>query len=148
MKNLIVVLIIACVGFGAVSCSNKGKSEESEDIKNKIPVMSFVDSTLFNFGDVKEGDVVEKKFRFKNKGEFPLIINNITSSCGCTTPEWPREPIAPNEESAILVRFNTKGKMGPQMKTITVYANTTPATTELNIQGVVNAAPDSTASKK
>lgn len=148
MKNLIVVLIIACVGFGTVSCSNKGKSEDSEDIKNKIPVIAFVDSTLFNFGDVKEGEVVEKKFRFKNKGEFPLIINNITSSCGCTTPEWPREPIAPNEESAILVRFNTKGKMGPQMKTITVYANTTPATTELNIQGVVNAAPDSTVSKK
>lgn len=148
MKNLVAVLIIAYVGFGAISCSNKGKSEESDDIKSKIPVIAFVDSTLYNFGEVKEGEVVEKKFRFKNNGEFPLIINNITSSCGCTTPEWPREPIAPKEESSILVRFNTKGKMGPQMKTITVYANTTPATNELNIQGVVLAAADSTASKK
>jgi hypothetical protein len=147
MKNLVVVLIAACVGFGSVSCSNSAKSEESEEIKNKIPVIAFTDSTLYNFGEVKEGEIVERKFTFTNKGEFPLIINNITSSCGCTTPEWPREPIDPNEESSILVRFNTKGKMGPQMKTITVYANTTPATTELNMQGVVTAASDSTVKK-
>lgn len=145
MKISFLALIIA--GFGFVSCTKKGDSGNSDDMKDKMPVITFTDSTLYNFGTVAEGAVIEKTFHFKNDGKFPLIINNITSSCGCTTPEWPRDPIASQETSSILVRFNTKGKVGPQLKTVTVYANTTPAESELKIQGIVTAAADSTISK-
>jgi len=103
--------------------------------------MALLDSASFDFGSIQEGAVVEHTFRFKNEGEYPLILNNITSSCGCTTPEWPKEPIGPNATSSIKVRFDSKNKSGPQVKTITVYANTEPAYSELRLKGIVNSAP-------
>lgn len=127
------------------ACNNaENKADGKDDMQSKLPVMAMVDSTTYQFGSIKEGDIVEHEFRFTNGGQFPLIINNVTASCGCTIPEWPREPIPPAGESSIKVRFNSKGKPGMQFKTITVYANTEPATSELRIQGQVEEAADST----
>ena len=128
-------------GLFIAACGSKG-SDSQEGLRDKLPVMAMLDSTTHQFGVIAEGDVVEHSFRFKNDGEFPLIINNVTASCGCTIPEWPRDPIAPQEESSILVRFNSKGKPGPQVKTITVYANTDPAYSELRLQGIVESGLD------
>lgn len=119
------------------ACNNADSKTGAGDMQSKIPVLAMVDSTTYQFGSIKEGDIVEHEFRFTNGGQFPLIINNVTASCGCTIPEWPREPIPPKGESSIKVRFNSKGKPGMQFKTITVYANTEPATSELRIQGQV-----------
>ncbi|MPR35722.1 DUF1573 domain-containing protein [Cytophagaceae bacterium SJW1-29] len=124
------------------ACGEKKDKNSTAGLQEKIPVLAMQDSTTYQFGEIKEGEIVEHAFKFKNGGQFPLIINNVTASCGCTIPEWPREPIAPNEEAAIMVRFNSKGKPGPQVKTITVYANTEPAYSELRLQGIVAAAPD------
>ncbi|WP_025762207.1 DUF1573 domain-containing protein [Dyadobacter tibetensis] len=123
-----------------VACGKSGEKGTDESVASKMPVMTMVDSAAYDFGTVTEGEVVEHTFQFRNDGEFPLILNNITSSCGCTTPEWPKEPIGPQETSSIKVRFDTKNKTGPQVKTITVYANTEPAYAELKLRGVVNAA--------
>ncbi len=141
------LVIILGLGILLASCDEKANKGKDEALKDNLPVMALLDSSTYVFGVIPEGDVVEHAFRFKNEGEFPLIINNVTASCGCTIPEWPRDPIAPNEESSILVRFNSKGKPGPQVKTITVYANTMPAYSELRLQGIVNAAADSTTSE-
>ncbi|GHB77073.1 DUF1573 domain-containing protein [Persicitalea jodogahamensis] len=139
--SLFVMALLA--GCGAKS----NEAEEGrDDLKSKIPVITMLSDSTYQFGDITEGDVVEHEFKFKNDGQFPLIINNVTASCGCTIPEWPREPIAPGAESSIQVRFNSKGKPGPQVKTITVFANTEPAYSELRIQGMVAEAPDSTSS--
>ncbi len=118
-------------------CESADSKSSGDDLQSKIPVLAMIDSTTYQFGEIKEGDIVEHEFRFTNGGQFPLIINNVTASCGCTIPEWPREPIPPAGESSIKVRFNSKGKPGMQFKTITVYANTEPATSELRIQGQV-----------
>ena len=106
-----------------------------------MPVLTLLDSASFDFGTIKEGEIVEHTFNFQNDGPYPLILNNITSSCGCTTPEWPKEPISPNAKASIKVRFDSKNKSGPQVKTITVYANTEPAYSELRLRGIVTALP-------
>ncbi|WP_215233696.1 DUF1573 domain-containing protein [Dyadobacter linearis] len=135
--------ISACILLGITlsffNCSNE-KGDSEKQASSKMPVFALLDSASHDFGTVQEGAVVEHDFKFKNEGEYPLILNNISSSCGCTTPEWPKEPIGPNETSSIKVRFDTKNKTGPQVKTITVYANTEPAYSELRLKGIVNAA--------
>ena len=108
-----------------------------------MPKIKFAETGIYDFGTLTEGDTVEHVFAFTNTGEFPLIINNITVSCGCTTPDWPREPVAPGEKSSVQVRFNSRGKMGEQNKTITIFANTDPATTNLHFKALVLPKEDS-----
>ena len=76
-----------------------------------------------DFGDITQGDVVEYTFKFKNTGTAPLVLTNVATTCGCTAPSWPREPIMPGESAQIQVKFNSTGKMGKQNKVITVYSN-------------------------
>lgn len=95
------------------------------------------DETEFNFGKVDEGEVVSHTFAFKNTGAEPLIISNAKGSCGCTVPQWPREPIAPGEGATITVEFNSKGKKGPRNQKVTITANTTPPQTFIALVGEV-----------
>ena len=76
-------------------------------------------------------------FRFKNVGQSNLIISSAQGSCGCTVPEWPKEPIAPGAEGKIEVTFNSTGKQGLQNKTVTLVANTIPNTKVIVIKGEV-----------
>lgn len=98
--------------------------------------MKFSEST-YNFGSVTDGEKVEHIYKFKNTGNDPLIISNAQGSCGCTVPQWPKEPIAPGKSGEIKVVFDSKGKVGKQNKTVTITANTEPATTTINITGEV-----------
>jgi hypothetical protein len=87
----------------------------------------------FDFGTLEEGEKVEHVFKFENTSANPLTISNARGSCGCTVPEWPREPIAPGESGEIKVKFDSKGKKGKQSKTVTISANTIPGNTILTI---------------
>ncbi|CAA6820463.1 MAG: FIG00648832: hypothetical protein [uncultured Aureispira sp.] len=87
----------------------------------------------FDFGTLEEGEKVEHVFKFENTSANPLTISNARGSCGCTVPEWPREPIAPGESGEIKVKFDSKGKKGVQRKTVTIVANTIPQNTILTI---------------
>ena len=91
----------------------------------------------FDFGTLEEGEKVEHVFKFENTSTNPLTISNARGSCGCTVPEWPREPIAPGESGEIKVKFDSKGKKGKQNKTVTITANTIPANTILTISSDV-----------
>lgn len=77
----------------------------------------------FNFGDITQGEKVEHVFAFENTGTEPLIISDVKTTCGCTAPEWPREPVIPGGKAKIKVVFNSAGKMGMQNKVITVMSN-------------------------
>ena len=92
----------------------------------------------FDFGETKEGEVITHKFKFTNTGKVPLTILNARSSCGCTIPEWPEEPIAPGSSGEILVKFNTEMKVGNQRKTVYITANTYPNETTVLLKGLVN----------
>ena len=105
-----------------------------------ITTMSFNEDT-YDFGEVLDGEKVKHVYAFKNTGDEPLIISNAKGSCGCTVPQWPREPIAPGKSGEIEVVFDSKnkGKVGgsPQSKRVTITANTDPVNTFLTIKGTV-----------
>jgi hypothetical protein len=100
------------------------------------------DMETHDFGKVMEGEVVYHTYKFTNTGDEPLIIKNAKASCGCTVPQWPRNPIAPGETGELQVKFDTKGrgKAGgkPQSKRVTITANTNPANTFVTIKGLVD----------
>ncbi len=96
---------------------------------------------IHDFGEIKQNDVATHVFKFKNTGTTELLLTRVKASCGCTTPEWSSEPIAPGEEGMIKVSFNSRGKMGPQMKSVTVTHNGEPIHHVLRFKGTVIAAP-------
>ncbi|MDH5603874.1 MAG: DUF1573 domain-containing protein [Cyclobacteriaceae bacterium] len=98
-----------------------------------LPSFEFVEME-HDFGTIKEGDVVEHTFKFKNTGEAPLIIQSARGSCGCTVPTWPKEPIPVGGTGEITAKFDSKGKAGNQNKTVTISANTWPKSTTLRIK--------------
>ncbi|MCF8236564.1 MAG: DUF1573 domain-containing protein [Saprospiraceae bacterium] len=91
----------------------------------------------YDFGKVKSGETVTHDYEFTNTGKENLIIANAKGSCGCTVPQWPKEPIAPGKTAVIKVVFDSKGKSGPQSKRVTITANTNPPQTFLEIKGEV-----------
>ncbi|ANQ50463.1 DUF1573 domain-containing protein [Flammeovirga sp. MY04] len=93
---------------------------QAQDAKG--PIITFAEST-YEFGDIHQGDVVEHTFKFTNTGDAPLVIINVSTTCGCTAPKWPKEPIAAGEEGEIIVKFNSRGKRGVQNKPITIQSN-------------------------
>ncbi len=96
------------------------------------------DETEFAFGDVTEGVLIKHTFTFKNKGNQTLLISDVRTTCGCTVPEWNRNPIPAGGSDKIDVSFDTHGKQDIQIKKITVIANTFPSETEVVIKGFVN----------
>jgi hypothetical protein len=109
-------------------------AEEKPD--GPLPVLSF-QHTEFDFGTIKEGDVVEHTFSFTNTGEAPLIIQNAQPSCGCTAPDWTKTPIPPGGTGFVKARFDSNGKPNNQSKSITVSANTFPKQTMLRFKAMV-----------
>ncbi len=107
------------------------------DNTNGTPVFEF-ESETHDFGEIEEGTLAEHNFVFKNTGDSPLIITSAQGSCGCTVPNPPKEPIAPGATAEIKVSFNSAGRAGNQQKTVTLNANTTPATKILRISAQVN----------
>lgn len=114
---------------------NPVSADELNDTVN-VARMTF-ERDSFDFGEVEEGAVVEHVYQFVNTGKVPLLINGARSTCGCTVPEWPREPIPPGSGGEIKVRFNTAGKQNYQLKPVTVVANTYPSTTKVVLSGMV-----------
>lgn len=99
------------------------------------------DKTTHNFGDVVQGDKVSHTFTFTNDGNQPLVISNVLATCGCTIPEWSKDPIAPNQSGEIVVVFDSKGRSGRQNKVVTIISNAVNPQTRINI--VVNILPQS-----
>jgi hypothetical protein len=115
---------------------NPNVATETEAPNPNAPVMTF-DEKEFNFGDIQPGSVVKHTFNFTNTGKTPLLIENATASCGCTTPNWTKDPIAPGAKGTIDVQFDSHGKTGLQNKEVAVRANTQPNITPVTIKANV-----------
>src|SRR6186713_1493425 len=101
--------------------------------------VEWLDGMDKDFGKIEEGKNLEVSFRFKNVGDKPLVISNVSASCGCTVPETPKKPYAPGETGVIKASFNSTGKVGAQSKQVNVFANLDPAMTTLNFRVEVKA---------
>lgn len=131
MKKLLLLPVFALT----VLVANAQAPTTSGVERQNGPVMKF-DEMEFNFGTIKQGESVTHEFRFKNTGKEPLLINNAVGSCGCTVPDYPKEPIKPNTSGVIKVTFNSAGKSGPQDKTVTITYDTD-KTIVLHMKGTV-----------
>ncbi|GAB2624891.1 DUF1573 domain-containing protein [Belliella aquatica] len=98
----------------------------------------------FDFGTIAEGKIVEHVFSFVNDGQAPLVISNVTASCGCTTPDYTKTPVKPGDTGFVKVAFNSTGKPGTQAPTVSIQANTSPNVNRLRLKG--NVTPKTTAS--
>lgn len=150
MKNLFVISLVV-IGLSFASCNKdatkKIKTENLEvakerdsEIKLGGPRFKF-DKTEHDFGTINEGDVVETVFSFTNEGKSELIITSAKGSCGCTVPDWPKEPIMPGEAGEIKVKFNSYRKPNLQQKQITLRTNTEGGKEILKIRAQVTPSP-------
>jgi len=105
------------------------------------PVTSIaIDSSFFDFGTVKQGVMVKRTFQFTNTGADSLVITDVKTTCGCTVPDWPKQPVPPGGKGEIKVEFNTANKAGRQLRILRVVANTNPAESLLQMGGEIKVA--------
>ena len=125
LKSVIITIIVAIISVLSLSCSGKNQGRSKEEI-----VFSSTDTAKIifreyehNFGKISAGEKVGCVFKFENSGDGPLVIQSVTTSCGCTAPKYDTRPIAPGGTGSIEVVFNSSGYHGTQTKTITVKSN-------------------------
>lgn len=135
------ILLTAFVIGMATLSSNAQEVKAAPATDNKNQAEFKFENLEYNYGTIKQGDKVEYTFNFTNTGKEPLIITSAQGSCGCTVPEWPKEPIKKGEAGKIHVTFNSAGKMGLQDKTVTINSNAKTNPVVLHIKGNIEAAP-------
>ena len=111
MKNTLLTFFLIIISLGNILAQDENG-----------PSFKFIEPK-HDFGDIIQGDVVEHYFEFSNEGDLPLIISNIITTCGCTAPTWPKEPVNPGEKGKIKIVFDSKGKIGKQNKVVTIISN-------------------------
>ena len=106
--------------------------------ENQVPKNDSIifDNLEYDYGTIEKGGDGNCVFTFTNKGQKPLVLSNVRASCGCTVPQWPREPIAPGEQGKIKVKYNTN-IAGNFNKTITVNSNAANSMVRLRVKGQV-----------
>ena len=148
LAGIFAMSLFSCKQNAADKVNEEQVTEAAErDAKaGDFPVMEFTE-VEHDFGTINEGDIAEHKFMFKNTGKTPLVISNAKGSCGCTVPEWPKEPVAPGATAELLVKFNSKGKPNQQQKTVTITANTETGKEKIKIKAMVTPDPEAAAKK-
>jgi hypothetical protein len=131
MKKVFLALITA-VTLGGLnfSCNlidskSDMSSADSLAAAENAPKIEF-EQESYDFGTLKEGDIVEHEFVFTNTGKSPLQILKVDVQCGCTVASKPEAPIGIGQKSRIGVRFNSLGKVGVNKKFVTIYSNAAP----------------------
>lgn len=155
LSNFIIPFIYLSTLFLFSSCEIKEEkklnpieaSSEDEFIRSPLQDASVVlsekharigfDREILFFDTVHAGHLIEKSFHFINEGPGDLIIEEVRSSCGCTIPYFPEDPIAVGERAEISVQFNTSGKNYLQDTPISIFANTIPRRTVIRLKGYV-----------
>jgi hypothetical protein len=171
MKILNRVIVVLLVSAAVVSCKDRAAEKRIAELESRLvqlegngnavatpsaapeavpvaeekpegPLPTFAFSTTdHDFGTIKEGEKVSYTYKFTNTGQAPLIIQNAQPSCGCTVPEWSKEPIPVGGTGFVKAEFDSNGKPNIQNKTITVTANTWPKVTTLRFKAMVTPKP-------
>lgn len=124
MKKLLLAFCLTAGFAGLAQAQTSPAANKTATVNKNAPKFQFSEqNNTHDFGKIPEGPVAEHVFEFKNTGKEPLIISNASASCGCTTPEWPKEPILPGKKGKITVRYNTQGRQGPFTKTVYIQSN-------------------------
>ncbi len=130
MKNVVFAFFFLFTGFCSMAQSDNDPQA----------AISF-ETAEHDFGKIKEGTMANYEFTFTNTGKAPLVLSNVQPSCGCTTPEWSKEPIMPGAKGVIKASFNSYGRPGSFQKYITVKSNASNGEVSLIIKGTVEPIP-------
>ena len=137
--GLITFLIFSCDQDPSkkINAENVKAAEERMDKAYDSSEIEF-EFDSYDFGEVKDGEIVEVDFNFTNSGKSDLIIFDASASCGCTVPEYPQNVnIKPGQSDKLKVRFDTANKPGKQIKSVTLTTNTNSGKKIIRISGFV-----------
>lgn len=115
--------------------TNPNTADGKTDL-SKLPAITF-EVKEHDFGKIIEGESVSYEFAFTNTGKTDLVIADVSTSCGCTVPSYPKTAIRPGQGGSVKVAFNSRGRRGMQTKNIVVVSNTQPNVTQLKIKAQV-----------
>lgn len=142
-KPLVLIFALFCLNANSFAQEQKKEqetifhiNEQGEVIETSEPIFNF-NEEIHDFEEIPEGEKYTHEFLFTNIGKSPLIIQGVKASCGCTTPDWPKDPILPGESASITATYNSKGRPGPFNKGITITSNAVTPTKRLFIKGKV-----------
>ncbi|MEJ5091414.1 DUF1573 domain-containing protein [Sphingobacterium faecium] len=154
MKKLNYSLLLALGVWTLSSCGSNTKNDKTtseqavvtedtaanrEAAATAIGTIEFA-QPVHEFGQIKEGAEVTHIFTLTNTGNAPLIISEVRASCGCTQPEFSKNPVLPGKTSDIKVTFKSEGQVGKQQKIITIHSNASNGLTTVQLKGEVLAA--------
>jgi len=132
-----IAAFIFCFILPGFSLAQSAENPPTDSLPVHAKAVITYDSAFYDFGTVKQGVMVKRTFRFTNTGADSLRISNVKVTCGCTVPEWPKEPVPPGGKGEIKVEFNTADKVGRQLRILRVVANTEPEETILQLGGEI-----------
>ncbi|MDR2652855.1 MAG: DUF1573 domain-containing protein [Prevotellaceae bacterium] len=134
MKNLLkTALLITALSFALTTVNAQTEEEQKGKIQFESPTHNFGTNLL-------SGGNLTHRFEFTNTGDVPVTIQNVKASCGCTTPDWTKEPVAPGEKGFVDATYRVA--VGNFSKTLTVTSNGDPQTIILTISGSVVKDPE------
>jgi hypothetical protein len=135
MKHLLGI----CAIFLMASFQLAAQTAPAEPVANPASkAILSLESDVVDYGTIDQGGEPLRLAKFKNTGTEPLIISGAKGSCGCTVPNWPKEPIMPGETSQIEIRYDTK-RVGAINKTVTVTSNDPAGKHVIRVIGTINA---------
>ena len=134
-KTILSIGLMLCVAVGA----NAQETTTPNPVNPNAPKFKF-ESEVMDYGTIEHNANGDREFKFTNVGKEPLIISNAVGSCGCTTPQWPKEPIKPGASAVIKVHYATD-RVGAFEKTVTLTSNADTPSKVIKIKGVVKPDP-------
>ena len=143
-----VLLLSLLLVFAVFTLKAQDNAQTAQDPAKNLnaPEITF-EKTVHDYGTIFQGAEGTCEFKFTNTGKEPLILSKPQSSCGCTVPTWPQEPILPGKSEVIKVTYSTHN-IGPINKTVTVNSNARTSRIVLSIKGNVVAKPAETVPEK
>ena len=141
MKKVFSLLMVLAFVMAGVAQNDAAQPKKNKKVKT--PEITF-EKLVHDYGQIYQGENGECEFVFKNTGKAELVLTNCRSSCGCTVPSWPKDPIPPGKKAVIKVKYNTQ-RIGQINKTITVESNAVNDRVVLKITGNVNPKPSEAA---
>ncbi len=130
MRNLFVFNILILVAIVLNSCNSDSGTASPDNTEVKFEI------TKFDFGKLEHKADASIEFMFTNIGDKPLIITNVSSSCGCTVPSYPKDALKPGEKASIKVKYDSN-RVGVFHKSVKVFCNTDDSPVKLEISGEV-----------
>jgi len=132
-----VLIVVTCSGQNDSQAEEKDMSIDIAQDPSAQPHISF-DTLRHDFGTIIDGEMVVCYFEYNNSGKSDLVINSVDATCGCTLPDWSREPLKKGASEPLKIIFDTTGRSGSQRKVVTVMSNASNSIVRLMITANVN----------